>query len=198
MDLSTLKGRAGGTKTRKRVGRGPGSGNGKTAGRGHKGQGSRSGYSRTSGFEGGQMPLHRRLPKRGFNHRDRFPFAVVNVDTLDRIFDEGASVTPELLVEKGLANALKGGIKILGRGEITKKLTVLANAISPGAQAKIEAAGGTVEILSTKVKRSASSAAKAKQAPVEAAPVAGAEPQVEEVAASAEEPAADARQEGEQ
>ncbi|NIA14547.1 MAG: 50S ribosomal protein L15, partial [Nitrospiraceae bacterium] len=99
MDLNSLNGRAGGTKTRKRVGRGPGSGNGKTSGRGHKGQGSRSGYSRTSGYEGGQMPLHRRLPKRGFNHRDRFPFAVVNVDTLNKLFDEGAPVTPELLVE---------------------------------------------------------------------------------------------------
>ena len=203
MDLSTLKGRAGGTKTRKRVGRGPGSGNGKTAGRGHKGQGSRSGYSRTSGFEGGQMPLHRRLPKRGFNHRDRFPFAVVNVDTLSRLFDEGASVTPELLVEKGLADALKGGVKILGRGEITKKLTILANAISPGARAKIEAAGGTVEILSTQVKSSASSAAKAKPARAKAAPAvdavaADAEPAVEEAPASADEPAADARQEGEE
>ena len=149
------------------------------------------------------MPLHRRLPKRGFNHRDRFPFAVVNVDTLNKLFDEGAPVTPELLVEKGLADVEKGGVKILGRGEITKKLTVLANAISPSAQAKIEAAGGTVEILSTKVKRSASSVAKAKPAPAEAAPVVDAEPAdtepaVEEAPASAEESAADARQEGEE
>jgi len=145
MDLSTLTS-SGTLKRRKRVGRGPGSGNGKTAGRGHKGQKARSGYSKVAGFEGGQMPLHRRLPKRGFNHRDRFPFAIVNLDVLDRLFKAGDKVTPEVLAEKGLVDETKGGVKVLGRGEITKKLTVVAMAVSPGARAKIEAAGGSVEI----------------------------------------------------
>ncbi len=93
------------------------------------------------------MPLHRRLPTRGFHHRDRFPFAVVNVDTLDRSFEEGTVVTLDLLLASGLADFRRGGVKILGRGEIAKKLMVKANAISPAARAKIEAAGGTVELL---------------------------------------------------
>jgi len=147
MDLSTLKSAAGARKERKRVGRGPGSGSGKTSGRGHKGQKSRAGYSRQRGFEGGQMPLYRRLPKRGFNHRDRFPYAIVNVDVLDQHFENGADVTPEALIELGFAKACRGGIKVLGRGELSKKLTVKANAISPGARAKIEAAGGTAELI---------------------------------------------------
>ncbi len=147
MDLGTLKATPGKLKKRKRVGRGPASGTGKTSGRGHKGQKSRSGYSRRAGFEGGQMPLHRRLPKRGFNHRDRFPFAIVNVDSLEKLFDDGSEVTPETLIEAGLADETKGGIKVLGRGEITKKLTVKASSISASARTKIEAAGGTVEIV---------------------------------------------------
>jgi len=152
MDLSTLKKNPGSRSNRKRVGRGPGSGSGKTCGRGHKGQGSRSGYSRQSGFEGGQMPLHRRLPKRGFRHRDRFPFAIVNVDTLQAAFADGDTVTAEAAMAKGLAGQRKGGLKILGRGELTKKLTVVAQAISPGARAKIESAGGVVEIVAREPK----------------------------------------------
>ncbi len=147
MNLSSLKSARGARKNRNRVGRGPSSGNGKTCGKGHKGQRARSGYKSIPGFEGGQMPLHRRLPTRGFHHRDRFPFAVVNVDTLDRIFDEGAVVTPDALVTNGLADCRRGGVKILGRGEIAKKLTVKVNAISPAARTKIEAAGGSVELI---------------------------------------------------
>ena len=147
MDLSTLKNAPGARKARMRVGRGPGSGKGKTSGRGHKGQKARSNFTRKRGFEGGQMPLYRRLPKRGFRHGNRFPYGIVNVDTLERMFEAGMEITPEVIVSAGLCDARKGGIKILGRGEITKKLIVKANAISPGARAKIEAAGGAVEIL---------------------------------------------------
>ena len=147
MDLSTLKTASGARKTRKRAGRGPGSGNGKTAGRGTKGQKSRSGYSRKPGFEGGQMPLNRRLPKRGFNHETRFPLALVNVGRLERIFDAGADVTPETLAAAGLATECKGGVKLLGSGEVTKKFVVKVNAISAGARKKIEAAGGSVELI---------------------------------------------------
>ncbi len=147
MDLATLENAPGARKGRKRVGRGPGSTLGKTSGRGHKGQRSRSGYSRRAGFEGGQMPLHRRLPKRGFNHRDRFPFTVVNVDTLDRAFEEGAQVTAEAIIEAGLGDVTRGGVKVLGRGEVTKKLSLTVHAITAGARAKIEAAGGTVTII---------------------------------------------------
>lgn len=148
IDLSSLTSTPGARRRRKRVGRGPGSGHGKTSGRGHKGQKARSGYSHKFGFEGGQMPLSRRLPKRGFNHQKRYPMAVVNVDVLEKVFDAGAEVTAESCVEKGLCPKLKGGVKILGRGEITKGLTLKVNAISPGAQSKIESAGGTVEVLS--------------------------------------------------
>lgn len=147
MDLSTLKRTPGVQKQRKRLGRGPGSGTGKTAGRGHKGQKSRSGYSRRQGFEGGQMPINRRLPKRGFYHGKRFPFAIVNLDVLETCFDSGAEVTPEVLIKAGLAEATNGGVKLLGRGEITKKLTVKVHAVSAGARQKIEAAGGSVEVL---------------------------------------------------
>lgn len=147
MDLSTLTRGRSVRKKRKRVGRGMASGRGKTSGRGHKGQKSRSGYSRRAGFEGGQMPLHRRLPKRGFNHSLRHPLAEVNVDILEKAFEDGAEVTPQVLVEKGVAKELRGGVKILGRGELTKKLTVKANAVSSGARNKIEGAGGTVALL---------------------------------------------------
>ncbi len=147
MDLSTLELAPGARKARKRLGRGPSSGQGKTAGKGHKGQKARSGYSRRRGFEGGQMPLSRRVPKRGFHHQKRFAFAVINVDVLESIFDAGTLVTPEALLEAGLIEASKGGVKVLGRGELNTKLTVRANEVSPTARAKIEAAGGTVEIL---------------------------------------------------
>lgn len=158
MELDKLSTATGATKKRKRVGRGPGSGNGKTSGRGHKGQQARSGYSRHYGFEGGQMPLHRRLPKRGFNHSDRWPQAIVNLDVLDKAFEAGADVNQATLVEAGLVKETTGGVKVLGRGEITKKLSVKVQAISPSAKEKIEAAGGSVEIVSLK---------KADQAPVE-------------------------------
>ncbi len=146
MELNTLS-NGNVRKPRKRVGRGPGSGNGKTAGRGHKGQQSRSGYTRRMGFEGGQMPLQRRLPKRGFYHEKRHPYAVINVDVLERVFESGDEITQAALVAKGLIHEMKGGVKVLGRGELTKKLTVKVAAISPSAQAKIEAAGGAIEIL---------------------------------------------------
>lgn len=147
MDLSTLTRAPGSRKSRKRVGRGPGSGNGKTAGRGHKGQKARSGYSRRHGFEGGQMPLNRRLPKRGFYHGDRFEMSAVNVEALEKHFADGAEVTPAALVAAGLAEPTKGGVKLIGRGELTRKLTVKVNAISAGARAKIEKAGGVVELI---------------------------------------------------
>jgi large subunit ribosomal protein L15 len=159
MDLSTLKRTPGVQKQRKRVGRGPGSGTGKTAGRGHKGQKSRSGYSRRQGFEGGQMPINRRLPKRGFYHGKRHPYAIVNLDALESCFDSGAEVTPEVLVSSGLAEATEGGVKVLGRGELTKKLTVKVQAVSAGARQKIEAAGGSVELFAAIRPMKATSAA---------------------------------------
>ncbi len=134
----------GARKSGKRKGRGPGSGNGKTAGRGNKGQKSRSGYSSRWGFEGGQMPLVRRLPKRGFTNFTRKEFFGVNLDTLARLFAAGATVTPEALVEAGVVKNPKGGIKILGRGDIDRALTVMAHRFSAEAARKIEAAGGTV------------------------------------------------------
>lgn len=147
MELHNLKNDSGAKKKRKRVGRGPGSGNGKTAGKGHKGQKARAGYARHYGFEGGQTPLHRRLPKRGFNHESRWPVAIVNLDVLEGAFEAGAVVTPESVVAAGLVKASRGGIKILGRGDVTKALTLKVQAISPGARQKIEAAGGSVEIV---------------------------------------------------
>ena len=153
MDLSTLSPAAGARKKRKRVGRGPASGTGKTSGRGHKGQKSRSGYSRRAGFEGGQMPLHRRLPKRGFRHSSRHPQAGINVDVLDRAFSDGDEVTAATVFERNLAKSVKGGIKILGRGELTKKLTVKTEGISASAREKIEGAGGTVELVEVPVAR---------------------------------------------
>ena len=146
MDLSTLRSDST-LKRRKRVGRGPGTGNGKTSGRGMNGQKSRSGYSHRAGFEGGQMPLHRRIPKRGFYHYKRFPFAVVNLDVLEQAFESGSEISFESLLAADLISASKGGVKILGRGEITKKLTLKVSAITASAQAKIEAAGGTVELI---------------------------------------------------
>ncbi|MCF6284296.1 MAG: 50S ribosomal protein L15 [Candidatus Hydrogenedentes bacterium] len=147
MELHNLRNNAGAKKKRKRVGRGPGSGHGKTSCRGQKGQKSRAGYSRRLSFEGGQMPLHRRLPKRGFNHADRWPMAVVNIDSLEKAFEAGAEVTSAAIVAAGLARATRGGIKVLGRGEVSKGFTIKVQAISPSAQKKIEAVGGTVEIV---------------------------------------------------
>ena len=144
MNLSELKPAAGSTHSANfRVGRGHGSGNGKTAGRGQKGQKSRSGGKVRVGFEGGQMPLYRRLPKRGFKNRNTKEIVGINVEALNR-FEDGAEVTIAALVESGLVSNPKDGVKILGNGELTKKLTVKVTAVSEGAKAKIEAAGGTV------------------------------------------------------
>jgi large subunit ribosomal protein L15 len=146
MDLSNLKPSERSRFTKKRVGRGQGSGNGKTAGRGHKGAQSRSGYSFKRGFEGGQMPLHRRVPKRGFHNPFRVEYSVVNLDTLAERFEEGTTITPELLRERGVAPG-KGLIKVLARGDISKKLTVQAHKFSGKAVEKIAAAGGAAEVL---------------------------------------------------
>jgi large subunit ribosomal protein L15 len=145
MDLSNLKPKKGARHAKKRVGRGPGSGNGKTSGRGEKGQKSRSGYSRMLGFEGGQMPLHRRLPKRGFTNIFKKERAVVNVSDLER-FENGATVDESTLRANGLVKGqIEGGIKILGDGKLTKKLTVHAHKFSESARKQIEAAGGTCQ-----------------------------------------------------
>ena len=134
-------------KNRKRVGRGPGSGNGKTSGKGHKGQNARSGGGVRPGFEGGQLPLYRRLSKRGFNNYNfRTVYATVNVGDLER-FEEGTVVTKELLIEVGLVTKELDGIKILGNGNLTKKLTVKADKFSSTAKAKIEDIGGTTEVI---------------------------------------------------
>ena len=145
MNLSNLHPAAGSKHSDAfRVGRGHGSGNGKTAGRGQKGQKSRSGGKVRVGFEGGQMPLYRRLPKRGFKNRNTKEIVGINVDALNR-FEDGTEVTIVTLVESGLVSNPKDGVKILGNGELNKKLTVKVTAVSEGAKAKIEAAGGTVE-----------------------------------------------------
>ncbi|WP_077623981.1 50S ribosomal protein L15 [Sediminibacillus massiliensis] len=133
-------------KERNRVGRGMSSGNGKTAGRGHKGQKARSGGGTRPGFEGGQMPLFQRLPKRGFTNIHRREFAIVNLDALNQ-FEEGTEVTPELLLETGLVSKLKAGVKILGNGNVEKKLTVKAHKFSASAKEAIEAAGGQTEVI---------------------------------------------------
>lgn len=146
MDLSSLKNTPGARKTRKRVGRGRASGMGKTATRGHKGQYARKGHKHKLGFEGGQMPLIRRIPKRGFKNPNRVVFAPVNVSSLEQ-FDNGTEVTPELLREKGLYAKKFDGVKLLGCGDLTKKLTVKVHGASATAKAKIEAAGGSVEIV---------------------------------------------------
>ncbi len=147
MDLSTLKLAEGARKRRKRLGRGTSSGSGKTCGRGHKGAKSRSGYSRKTGFEGGQMPLNRRLPKRGFYHETRFPLFAVNLDVINDAFENGEEVTPAAMLERKIARYATGGVKVLARGEITKQLILKVNAISDSARTKVEAAGGSVEIL---------------------------------------------------
>ena len=146
MNLSELKPAAGSTHSANfRVGRGHGSGNGKTAGKGHKGQKARSGAPRP-GFEGGQMPLYRRLPKRGFTNRNTKDIVCINITELNR-FEDGTVVTIETLVENGVIKNPKDGVKILGNGELTKKLTVKANAFSASAAEKIQALGGTTEVI---------------------------------------------------
>ncbi len=147
MDLSNLKPAKGAKQNRKRVGRGPGSGNGKTAGRGNKGAQSRSGYSFKRGFEGGQMPLHRRLPKRGFNNIFRTEYAVVNLDQLEATFDAGATVTLDALRTAGLVHSKRTPVKVLGRGEVTKALVVQAHKFSGKAAEKLAAAGGKAEAV---------------------------------------------------
>uniref|UniRef100_UPI004057AA65 50S ribosomal protein L15 n=1 Tax=Agathobacter sp. TaxID=2021311 RepID=UPI004057AA65 len=146
MDLSNLRGAEGSRKSDNfRRGRGHGSGNGKTAGKGHKGQKARSGAPRP-GFEGGQMPLYRRLPKRGFKCRNSKEIVGINVSVLDR-FENDSVVSIETLIEAGIVKNVRDGVKILGNGELTKKLTVQANAFSAGAVEKIEALGGKAEVI---------------------------------------------------
>ena len=147
MDLSTLRPPKGAKRSKKRVGRGEGSGTGVTSGRGHKGQKSRSGYSSKRGFEGGQMPLHRRVPKRGFHNPFRVDYAVVNLDTLSERFDDGAEVTPELLRERRIVRDARALVKVLARGELSKKLTVRAHKFSVKAREAITAAGGQVDLV---------------------------------------------------
>jgi len=145
MDLSRLHPAPGATRPRKRVGRGPGSGQGKTAGRGHKGAQSRSGYHFKRGFEGGQMPLHRRVPKRGFHNHFRVEYDVINLDTLAERFDAGAVITPDALREAGLLHGSGRPVKILARGDVSKALTVHAHKFSGKAAEKIAAAGGATQ-----------------------------------------------------
>ena len=146
MDLSNLQPAVGSKHSDNfRRGRGHGSGNGKTAGKGHKGQKARSGAPRI-GFEGGQMPLYRRIPKRGFTNRNSLDIVIVNVGALDR-FEDGTEVTIEMLQEAGMIKGPKDGVKILANGELTKKLVVKANAFSEGAKAKMEARGGKAEVI---------------------------------------------------
>jgi len=146
MKLHELKPAEGSRQESKRKGRGIGSGNGKTAGKGHKGQNARSGGGVRIGFEGGQTPLFRRLPKRGFTNINRKEYAVVNLDVLNR-FEDGTEVTPELLIELGVVKSEKAGIKVLAKGNIEKKLTVKAHKFSSAAKEAIEAAGGTTEVI---------------------------------------------------
>ena len=147
MSLNDLHPPKGAKHVKKRIGRGQGSGNGKTAGRGHKGAKSRSGFKFKRGFEGGQMPLHRRVPKRGFHNPFRVEYEVVNLDQLAERFDAGTVVTPELLRERGMVPGGKAPIKILARGEISKKLTVRAHKFSGKASEKLAAAGGNAEVI---------------------------------------------------
>ena len=146
MKLHELSPAAGSTKEAKRIGRGHGSGNGKTAGKGHKGQKARSGSGMRAGFEGGQMPLQRRVPKRGFNNIFATKFAIVNVADLD-VFEANAVIDTQALQDKGLVKKLYDGVKIFGNGDISKSLTVKASAFSESAKQKIEAAGGKAEVI---------------------------------------------------
>jgi large subunit ribosomal protein L15 len=159
IDLSTLRGPDGATGRKKRIGRGEGSGTGVTAGRGNKGQKSRSGYKRKRGFEGGQMPLHRRLPKRGFHNPFRVEYAVVNLDTLSERFEDGAEVTPEKLRECRLVRESRALVKVLARGELSKRLVVKAHKFSGKARDAIASAGGQVEVLPARPKKDESESA---------------------------------------
>ena len=145
MNLHDLTPAPGSTQIGKRKGRGHGTGNGKTAGRGHKGQKSRSGYSQRIGFEGGQMPLARRIPKRGFNNIFAKPLEIINLSALNA-FEDGETVTAEALLAKGILNKCEYGYKVLGNGKVTKKVTVVASAFSKSAKEAIEAAGGKAEV----------------------------------------------------
>ena len=146
MKLHDLKPALGATTAEKRLGRGVGSGLGKTSGKGHKGAKARSGGGKRPGFEGGQMPLTMRIPKRGFTNKWRTEYAAVNVERLE-IFEDGAVVTPASLIEAGIIKNIEDGVKIMGNGEITKKLTVQANKFTATAKEKIEAAGGKAEVI---------------------------------------------------
>jgi len=146
MELNNISPPRGARKKRKRVGRGRSSGHGKTAGRGTKGQRSRAGNKSARGFEGGQMPLQRRVPKRGFTNKFRHEYEVINVERLN-VFEKGTEVTPGLLAETGIVRLNRDGVKILGDGELNVALTVHANAFSESARKKIEAAGGKVEVV---------------------------------------------------
>ena len=146
MKLHELSPAEGSAKAAWRKGRGPGSGNGKTAGKGHKGQNARSGGGVRVGFEGGQFPLYRQLPKRGFKNKFATVYAIVNVESLN-IFEDGAVVDTEALIANGLVKKVNDGIKVLGRGELTKKLTVKAAVFSASAKEKIEALGGEIEVI---------------------------------------------------
>jgi large subunit ribosomal protein L15 len=145
MNLADLAPAPGSRKKRKRVGRGPGSGHGKTSCRGHKGQNSRSGGGVKPGFEGGQMPLQRRLPKRGFTNIFQKTFSIVNVGSLEKLKE--TEITPEVLIKEGLVRKIQDGVKILGNGELTKSVTVKAHAFSATAKEKIEKARGTAEVI---------------------------------------------------
>lgn len=151
LGLHNLKPAKGAVKNRKRIGRGPGSGTGKTSGKGHKGQKSRSGYSLRPGFEGGQMPLQRRLPKRGFTNIFKKEWVEVNLATLEKRFDAGTEITPDFLIEAGYCSKrsidASAGLVIMGKGDVTKAFRVSAHRITKGAREKIEKAGGSVTIL---------------------------------------------------
>ncbi|MBI4746071.1 MAG: 50S ribosomal protein L15 [Deltaproteobacteria bacterium] len=146
MNLGELRAPEGASKNRKRLGRGSGSGHGKTSGRGHKGQRARSGGRGKTGFEGGQMPLQRRLPKRGFTNIFRKEYAIVNLSDLDR-FDKGSTVDVAMLVAAGLVNKIGAGVKLLADGDIKKSLTIKVHKFSQSAKAKVEAAGGRIEVV---------------------------------------------------
>ena len=147
MSLNNLRPPKGAKHPKRRVGRGPGSGRGKTASRGTKGAKSRSGFRFKRGFEGGQMPLHRRVPKRGFHNPFRVEYAVVNLHVLEDVFDAGSAVTPDVLRERGLVRDATLKIKVLGDGEIKKGLTIRAHKFSESAAKKIAAAGGVAEVI---------------------------------------------------
>ena len=161
MKLHELQPAAGSTHVVKRIGRGHGSGWGKTAGKGHKGQWARSGGGVRPGFEGGQQPLARRIPKRGFNNIFRTEYSIVNVSDLERVFESGAEVTEDAIVESGLIKDTQAGIKVLGNGELTKKLNVKVSKFSASAKEKITAAGGTFEALVPDVVKESKKARKA-------------------------------------